>query len=243
MAGPETEEEERTQPGHSRRAEAPLSPAPTEAVGRTPRQTQSLGSAQQGAFQGREEPPGQAASPGTDDWRVRQRTHGIPRGGKPHLPMDAGHPGRRRWTPRPVPESSKPSLILLYAGKDDAGAPWMLTSMPTTRPSRSTFGQWTSGERVEILDRTCWEMSLTLRCAPWPCGGRPQLQDVEYSQTGWPAAGEGQSGADPVVRGPGAPGYGGHGQRQRAHAPTDVPDLAGLQGARSTNGPAVPHQV
>ena len=40
------------------------------------------------------------------------------------------------------------------------------------------------------------------------------------------------------LRGPGAPGYGGHGQRQCAHAPTDVPDLAGLQGARSTNGPA-----
>ena len=75
------------------------------------------------------------------------------------------------------------------------------------------------------------------------CGGRPQLQDVEHSemvpQTGWPAASEGQSGADPVrLRGPGAPGYGGHGQRQRAHAPTDVPDLAGIQGAKSANGPA-----
>ena len=33
----------------------------------------------------------------------------------------------------------------------------LLTSMPTTRPSRSTFGRWTSGERVEILDRTCWD--------------------------------------------------------------------------------------
>ena len=29
---------------------------------------------------------------------------------------------RLGWTPRPVPGSSKPSLILLYAGKDDAGA-------------------------------------------------------------------------------------------------------------------------
>ena len=58
-------------------------------------------------------------------------------------------------------------------------------------------------------------------------------------QTGWPTAGEGQGGADPVgLRGPGAPGNGGHGQRQRAHAPTDVPDLAGLPGARSTDDPA-----
>ena len=38
--GSPSTEEERTQPGHSRRAEAPLSPAPTEAVGRTPRETQ-----------------------------------------------------------------------------------------------------------------------------------------------------------------------------------------------------------
>ena len=48
-------------------------------------------------------------------------------------------------------------------------------------------------------------------------GGRPQLQDVEHPQvvpqTGWPAAGEGQSRADLVrIRGFGAPGYGGHGQ-------------------------------
>ena len=75
-------------------------------------------------------------------------------------------------------------------------------------------------------------------------GGRwPQLQDVEnpqvVPQTGWPTAGEGQSRADFVgLRGLRAQGYGGHGQRQRAHAPPDVPDLAGLQGARSADGPA-----
>ena len=58
-------------------------------------------------------------------------------------------------------------------------------------------------------------------------------------QAGWPTAGEGQSRADLVgLRGLGAPGYGGHGQRQRAHAPPDVPDLAGRQGARSADGPA-----
>ena len=55
--------------------------------------------------------------------------------------------------------------------------PWMPTSMPTTRPSRSTFGQWTSGERVEILDRTCWETSHTLQCAPWPWRARSPLWD------------------------------------------------------------------
>ena len=53
--------------------------------------------------------------------------------------------------------------------------PWMPTSMPTTRPSQSTFGQWTSGVRVEILDRTCWETSLALRCAPWPWRARSPL--------------------------------------------------------------------
>ena len=115
---PSTEEEERTQPGHSRRAEAPLSPAPTEAVGRTPERP-----SRQGAFQGRAEPPNQAASPGTDDRKVRQRTHGIPRG---EAPPSHDTPERLRlrlrWTPRPVPELSKPSLILLHAGKDDAGA-------------------------------------------------------------------------------------------------------------------------
>ena len=51
------------------------------------------------------------------------------------------------------------------------------------------------------------------------CGGRPQLQNVEHSQmvpqTGRPTTGEGQGGADPVgLGGPGAPGNGGHGQRQ-----------------------------
>ena len=47
-------------------------------------------------------------------------------------------------------------------------------------------------------------------------GGGPQLQNVEHSQmvpqTGRPAAGEGQGGADPVgLGGPGGPGKGGHG--------------------------------
>ena len=91
-----------------RRAEASLSPAPTKAVGsrslstsevkrrrdwprglaggKTPRPARGAPRA--------EEPPGQASSPGTDDGGIRQRSHGIPEGGKPHLPMDAGHPGK-----------------------------------------------------------------------------------------------------------------------------------------------------
>ena len=48
----------------------------------------------------------------------------------------------------------------------------MPTSMPTTRPSWRKFGQWTLGERVAILDRTCWETSHTLQCAPWPWRAR-----------------------------------------------------------------------
>ena len=61
--------------------------------------------------------------------------------------------------------------------------PWMLSSMPTTRPSRSTFGQWTSGERVEMLDRTCWETSLTLAFV----GGGPNCRTrsiLRWFQTG-----------------------------------------------------------
>ena len=91
-----------------------------------PRETQRGGAAQQGAFQGREEPPGQASSPGTDDGGIRQRSHGIPGGASPTFPCMQDIPERLRlrlgWTPRPVPGSSKPSLILLHAGKDDAGA-------------------------------------------------------------------------------------------------------------------------
>ena len=58
----------------------------------------------------------------------------------------------------------------------------MPTSMPTTRPSRSTFGQWTLGERVAILDMTCWETSHTLQCAHGHggqgrlCGGGPNCR-------------------------------------------------------------------
>ena len=70
---------------------------------------------------------GQASSPGTDDGGIRQRSHGILGGGaSPTFPWMQDIPERLRlrlgWTPRPVLGFSKPSLILLYVGKDDAGA-------------------------------------------------------------------------------------------------------------------------
>ena len=89
-ARPSTEEREWIQPGHSRRAEAPFSPAPTEAVGRTLRETQRWGSAQQGAFQGRAEPSGQAASPGPDDQWVGQRTKDTPKPQGGQAPPSSG---------------------------------------------------------------------------------------------------------------------------------------------------------
>ena len=98
-----------------------------------------------------EDPPGRTVRASS---KTRERSHGNPRGDKPHLPLDTPERLRLR-TPHPVPESSKPTLILLHAGKDDAGA-----SMPATRPSRSTFGQWTLGERVAILDMTCGRRAI-----------------------------------------------------------------------------------
>ena len=84
-----------------------------------------------------EDPPGKGRSKGGQNRQGKQQAQGQTTGGS-----DKGHtetPGtsptfpwmqdtperlrlRLRWTPRPVPESSKPTLILLYAGKDDAGA-------------------------------------------------------------------------------------------------------------------------
>ena len=67
--------------------------------GKTPRETQKGGAAQQGAFQGREEPPGGSGKSPTFPWM-----QDIPE----RLRLRLG------WTPRPpVSGSSKPSLILL----------------------------------------------------------------------------------------------------------------------------------
>ena len=81
-ATPSTEEEERTQSGHSRRAET-LSPTPTrEEPAERPRG---------------EDPPGKGRSQGGQQaqGQIRQKdTRNFLGGGKPHLPMDAGHPGK-----------------------------------------------------------------------------------------------------------------------------------------------------
>ena len=121
-----------------------------------------------------------ATGPGTDDGGIRQRSHGIP-GGQAPLFMDAGHPAERLrlrlgWTPR----SSKPSLILLYAGKDDAGA--LDAYLHAYNPAFSEY-IWAVDIRRKggDLGQDCWARSLTR----WP-----QLQDVEHPQvvpqTGWP---------------------------------------------------------
>ena len=111
---------------------------------------------------GREEPPGQASSPGTDDGGIRQRSHAIPRGGKPHLFMDAGHPGKTEAQTGVDAEASAGGLQSRPSSCCTLGrmmrGPWMPTSM---RPSRSTFGRWISGERAETWARTCWARSLT----------------------------------------------------------------------------------
>ena len=67
--------------------------------------------------------------------------------------------------------------------------PWMLTSMPTTRPSRSTFGRWTSGERVEILDRTNTPFVQYSPCLPksswWGCSDASASDEGLAFVGGW----------------------------------------------------------
>ena len=162
--------------------------------------------------------------------------------------MDAGHPGKTEAQTGVDAEASAGvlSLILLYAGKDDAGALvhaynpafseyiWAVDM----RRKGGDLGQDMLGE--EPYSTMC-SMAMAGKVAL--VGGGPNCRTWSilkwFPQTGWPTAGEGQSRADLVgLRGLGAQGYGGHGQRQRAHAPPDVPDLAGLQGAGSADGPA-----
>ena len=85
-----------------------------------------------------EDPPGKGRSKGGQNRQGKQQAPGQMTGGSdkghteslerasPTFPWMQDTPERLRlrlrWTPCPVPESSKPSLILLYAGKDDAGA-------------------------------------------------------------------------------------------------------------------------
>ena len=204
-----------------------------------------------------EEPPSKGRSKGGKNRQSKHQARGQMTGGsdkghteslgggKPHLPMDGGHPGKTaaqtgvdaeasagvfKAVPHPagpgcLPPCLQPGLlgVHLRGGYQEKGRrPW---------PGHAGRGA--------LLDDV-----LHGHGGQGRIGGRwPQLQDVEHPQvvpqTGWLTAGEGQSRADLVgLRGLGAQGYGGHGQRQRAHAPPDVPDLAGLQEARPADGPA-----
>ena len=137
-----------------------------------------------------------------------------------------------------MPGSSKPSLILLYARKDDAGA--LDAYLHAYNPAFSEI--WAVDIRrkggdlgQDMLGKEPYSTMCSLAMAGKVAlvGGGPNCRTWSIT------AGEGQSRADLVgLRGLGAQNYGGHGQRQRAHAPPDVPDLAGLQGARPADGPA-----
>ena len=164
---PSTKEEEWTQPGHSRRAEAPFSLTPTKAVGRTLRETQRSRGVPGGQNrQGKQQAQGQTTR-GSDKGHTE-----TPGGQAPPSPTRMQDTPERllvRCRSRRSQPSSCCTLGRMMWG------PWMPTSMPTTRPSRSTFGQWTLGERVEILDRTCWETSHTLQCGSWSWRARSPL--------------------------------------------------------------------
>ena len=91
--------------------------APTEAVGRS---RPARGVPRAGRTASKHQARGQMTG-GSD----KGHTESLG-GASPTLPWMQDIPERLRlrlgWTPRPVSGSSKPSLILLYAGKDDAGA-------------------------------------------------------------------------------------------------------------------------
>ena len=126
---------------------------------------------------------------------------------------------RLGWTPRPVPGSSKPSLILLYAGKDDAGA--LDAYLHAYNPAFSEY-IWAVDIRRkggDLGQDMLGEEPYSTMCSMAMAGKVALVDPQVVPQTGWPAAGEGESRADRVgLRGL---GDGGHGQGQRAHAPSD----------------------
>ena len=112
---------------------------------------------------------------------------------------------RLRWTPRPAPESSKPSLILLYAGKDDAGA--LDAYLHAYNPAFSEY-IWAVDIRrkggdlgQDMLEDEPYSTMCSMAMAGKVAfvGGGPNCRTRGASSDGsrGPAAGEGQSGADP----------------------------------------------
>ena len=95
-----------------------------------------------------QEPPGQASSPGTDEGQAPPS----------HLRLRLG------WTPRPVPGSQSRPSSCCTLGRMMRG-PWMPTSMPTTRPSRSTFGRWISGKGGDLGQDMLGEEPYSTMCS------------------------------------------------------------------------------
>ena len=134
-----------------------------------------------------------------------------------------------------MPELTKPTLILLYAGKDDVGA--LDAYLHAYNPAFS--------EHIWAVDirRKGGDLGQDmLGDEPYSMGGGPNCRTWSilrwFPKPGGPPPVRGRAEQTCELGGPEPSGNGGHGQRQRAHAPTDVPDLAGLPRTRSTNGPA-----
>ena len=192
------------------------------------------------------DPPGKGRSKGGQNRQGKQQAQGqttsgsdkahteTPGGTSPTFPWMQDTPerlrSRLRWTPRPVPESSKPTLILLYAGKDDAGA--LDAYLHAYNPAFSEY-IWAVDIRRKggdlgqdmLGDELC-----SMAMAGKVVGGGPNCRTWSilrwFPKPGGPPPARGRAEQTLVgLGGPGASGKGGHGQRQRAHAPTDVPDF------------------
>ena len=190
-----------------------------------------------------EEPPSKGRSKGGKNRQGKHQARGQMTGDQTKVtrnlwegqapPSHGCRTSRKDW-------GGRQARVLLYAGRMMRG-PWMPTSMPTTRPvdirrKGGDLGQDMLGK--EPYSTMC-SMAMAGKVAL--VGGGPNCRTWSilrwFPKPGGPPPVRGR--ADLVgLRGLGAQGYGGHGQRQRAHAPPDVPDLAGLQGARSADGPA-----
>ena len=117
--------------------------------------------------------------------------------------MDAGHPGKTeaKKTLRPVPGSSKPSLILLYAGKDDAGA--LDAYLHAYNPAFSEYiwavdirrkggdlGQDMLGEWPWRARSHWWEVAPTARWFPKPGGPVLMLRQMYLTSLAYKGLGQ-----------------------------------------------------
>ena len=166
-----------------------------------------------------EDPPGKGRSKGGQNRQGKQQAQGQMTGGSckghtensggtsPTFPWMQDTPERLRlrlrWTPRPVPELSKPFFHPAARCEKKSGGPGCLP--PCLQPGllgvhlgsghqAKGWRSWTghAGRRALLYDVLHGHGGQGRLC-----GGRPQLQNVEHSQmvpqTGRPAAGEGRS--------------------------------------------------